>query len=422
MRLAAALALGFVVLAACDGDTVAPREAVEPTTPVVTATGPVRIGLLYTVSGEGQGFAQAALGASALAVAEGRARRVEIEIVDGEYGGDPEAAADVADRLADDGVAGIVVASDDPALASALAGFDRVPLVHALVSSGGAISAEGTAFRVAPSNELQAATLAGFLAADRGYDRVAILHERSPFGNEGADDLERALLEEGVDVVLRSGFRIGRDIHTPITHAHQLEADALVLWTRDVGEAGRITIEAHDAGVAYQLVLSGNLATFDFGKNASSQVTPVAFREGILSVGTWAGPWFDLDRLTGFYERFRRENNAVAQFQAIQIHDAVLLLAETAASAETDDPAGLTAALEGVTDFVGGGVPLSFSPEDHEGVGPEDMAILAFTKDPQAAGGEFAPDVSTGGGFFTIDARSVELPPGLSYLLEGVRP
>jgi hypothetical protein len=48
------------------------------------------------------------------------------------------------------------------------------------------------------------------------------------------------------------------------------------------------------------------------------------------------------------------------------------------------------------------------------------MAILAFTKDPRAAGGEFAPDLSTGGGFFTINARSVELPPDLAYLLEEV--
>jgi hypothetical protein len=77
-------------------------------------------------------------------------------------------------------------------------------------------------------------------------------------------------------------------------------------------------------------------------------------------------------------------------------------------------------ALEATEVFVGAGVPMSFSPEDHEGVGPEDMAVLAFTKDPEAAGGEFAPDVSTGGGFFTIDTRSVELPPDLAYLLEGL--
>jgi branched-chain amino acid transport system substrate-binding protein len=418
MRLAAALALGVLLLVACEGeDVAAPPPAEEPGT--VPAPGPVRVGLLYTVSGVGQGFAQAALGAAALAEAEGRARGVEIEIVDGEYGGDPARATEVAERLAGDGVAGIVVASDDPALGAELSGFDAVPLVHALVAADGAVSPGGAGFRVAPPNRLQAATLARFLVADRGYDRVAILHERSPFGNEGAGDLERAVLREGAEVVLRQDFRIGGDTRTALTHAHQLEADALVLWTRDAGEAGRITIEAHDAEVAYQLVVSGNLATFDFGKNASSQVTPVAFREGILSVGTWAGPWFDLDRLTGFYERFRRENDAVAEFQAIQIHDAVLLLGEAAGDAGTD-PTGLKAALERTTDFVGAGVPLSFSPDDHEGVGPEDMAILAFTKDPRAAGGEFAPDLSTGGGFFTINARSVELPPDLAYLLEEV--
>lgn len=418
MRLAAALAIGVLVLVSCEGEEAIPQPpAEEPGT--APDTGPVRVGLLYTVSGEGQGFAQAALGAAALAEAEGQVRGVEIEVVDGEYGGDPARAAEVAERLAGAGVAGIVVASDDPAVGTALAEFDAVPLIHALVAADEAVSADLSTFRVAPPNQLQAATLARYLVADRGYDRVAILSERSPFGNEGAGDLERAVLREGGEVVLRQDFRIGGDTRTALTHAHQLEADALVLWTRDAGEAGRITIEAHDAAVAYQLVVSGNLATFDYGKNASSQVTPVAFREGILSVGTWAGPWFDLDRLTGFYERFRRENDAVAEFQAIQIHDAVLLLGKAAAAAGTD-PIAVAEALEGTTEFVGAGVPLSFSPDDHEGVGPEDMAILSFTKNPEAAGGEFAPDVSTGGGFFTIDTRSVELPPDLAYLIEGV--
>jgi hypothetical protein len=50
----------------------------------------------------------------------------------------------------------------------------------------------------------------------------------------------------------------------------------------------------------------------------------------------------------------------------------------------------------------------------------EDMAILAFTKDQASAGGDFAPEVSTGGGFFTIDAQTITLPSELGYLLEGL--
>jgi ABC-type branched-subunit amino acid transport system substrate-binding protein len=176
----------------------------------------------------------------------------------------------------------------------------------------------------------------------------------------------------------------------------------------------------HKANQGYQLVLSGNLATFDYGKNAASQVTPVAFRDGILSVGTWAGPWFDLDRIKGFFERFRETNNVEAPFQAVQVYDAILLLAKAAEEAGGSGSGSVASALEEIRDFQGAGVPISFSANDHEGIGLEDMAILAFTKDQTAAGGEFAPDISTGGGFFTIDTRTVTLPSEIAYLTEGL--
>ncbi|HEV3474712.1 MAG TPA: ABC transporter substrate-binding protein [Actinomycetota bacterium] len=417
-RLGIAFTAGVSLLAAaCEAQpATGPQGEEEPS----AASGPVRVGLLYTISDIGGEFAQAALGASSLAVDDAKEDGFEIEVLDRDYAGSANRARQLADELATEGVAGIVVASDDPALAPALADFDAVPVVHALLPDDGAVDADAPTFRVAPSNGLQAEKLADYLVGTRGYDRVAILHEDTPFGTEGALDMERALSDQGAQVVMNQGFRVGADIHTPITHAGQLEADALILWTRDNGEAGRITIEIHKADQGYQLVLSGNLATFDYGKNAASQVTPVAFRDGILSVGTWAGPWFDLERMRGFYERFRELNNVEAPFQAVQVYDGILLLAQASREAGGADPAAMTEALEQTQDFTAGGVPISFAPGDHEGVGLEDMAILAFTRDQLSAGGEFAPDISTGGGFFTVDTSTVRLPSELSYLLEGL--
>jgi branched-chain amino acid transport system substrate-binding protein len=419
VRSRAALALTLSLLTAgCDDGKGVPTTGPTPgptSTPAAT-----KVGLLYTISDIGGEFAQAALGASTLAAEDAPSRGARIEVLDRDYAGNAGRAAQLAQELADEGVAGIVVASDDPALVPALQGFDAVPVVHALLPDDDAVARETPTFRVAPSNRLQAEKLAEYLVAERGLERIAILHDDSPFGIEGGDDAEDALDDQGADVVLRQSFEVGGDIHTTVTHAGQLDADALLLWTRENGEAGRITIEMHKADQGYQLVLSGNLATFDYGKNAASQVTPVAFRDGILSVGTWAGPWFDLERIRGFFERFRETNNAEAPFQAVQVYDALLLLAHAAAEAGSSDPSAVVRALETTRDFEGAGVPLSFSPSDHEGVGLEDMAILAFTKDQASAGGDFAPEVSTGGGFFTIDTSTVTLPSELAYLTEGL--
>jgi branched-chain amino acid transport system substrate-binding protein len=404
-----------LVLGACEGTEPAPGPESAPEGEAVQ----VRVGLLYTVTGQGAEFAQAALGSMPLAEADAERRGIDLDVLARDYGGAPDRAPALVQSLAEDGAAGVVVASDDPRLGQLLAGTTSIPVVHALLSDDDAVSEDSSTFRVAPSTALQAKKLASYLVRDRGYERVAILHEATPFGSQGADDLQSAIGRVGARVVLREGFRRGGDVHTPVTHAGQLDAQALVLWAGDDGEAGRVAIEMHQADQAYQLALSGNLATFDFGRNAVSQVTPVAFRDGILSVGTWAGPWFDLGRMQGYYERFMEENDAEAPFQAIQVHDGLLLLADAAARAD-GDPAAVPQALEETSGFVGAGVPLSFEPDDHEGVDLDDMAILSFTKDQASAGGEFAPDVSTGGGFFTINGETVELPPELGYLLEGV--
>lgn len=419
MRSRAAILLGMALLATACNDTGSTPVAGPTGSPGATPAG-TKIGLLYTVSDIGGEFAQAALGSSALATEDAPGRGLAIEILDRDYAGNAKRAAQLAQDLADEGVVGIVVASDDPALVPALAGFDEVPVVHALLADDDAVDSSTPTFRVAPSNELQAEKLADYLVGDRGLDRLAILHDDSAFGSEGADDIEKALDDQGASVVLRESFKVGADIHTPVMHAGQLDADGLVLWTRESGEAGRITIEMQKANQGYQLVLSGNLATFDYGKNAASQVVPVAFRDGILSVGTWAGPWFDLERMRGFFERFRTTNNVEAPFQAVQVYDAILVLAEAAKDTGTSDPTQVAQALERITDFEGAGVPISFSPNDHEGIGMEDMAILAFTKDQASAGGEFAPDISTGGGFFTINTGTIRLPSDLEYLMEGL--
>lgn len=417
MRRSVALALGLALLgAACargggDGGSEAQEEA---------PAAPVKVGLLYTVTGQGGEFAQAALGSAELARQTAEEDGLSVEIVAEDYGGQARRAARLADRLAGRGVAGIVVASDDPNLAGALRDFDRVPVLYALLSDDRALPPRSSHFRVTPSNLLQARKLAQYLVEERNLARIAILHDSTPFGVEGAGNIDAALRDMGAEVVLRHQFRIGKDVSTPVTHAGQLGAQALVVWTRDVGEAGRITIQTQKAAQGYQLVLSGNLATFSYGKNASSQVVPVAFRDGIISVGTWAGPWFDVPEMRGFYEEFRAANNAPAPFQAVQVHDGVLVLAEAARDAGASDAGAVIDALEEIDAFRGAGVPLSFSPDSHEGVGMEDMAILAFTKDQDSGGGDLAPDIATGGGFFTIDTATATLPEDLAYVLEGL--
>lgn len=406
-RHAAALAaMGLIALGACTSSGKRDASKVEELT--------LRIGVLFTTSGEGGDLAQSVLGATKLAADDAAPDKIKIEFVQADYAGDPKLVAKAVDQLKGKTDA-IVVGTPDPVVLAKLAEITDVPVIHTLITRDGVADAENI-FSLAPPSSLQAEKLADYLINSRKYRRIVVLTDTTSFGREGKDALERALGDLGVTPRLSLEFEPGSDIHTPVAHAGQVNADAAIVWVFNPSEAARIVVEQQRMGFAYQLAFSGNLATANFAKNASAQVTPVAFRDGILSVGTWAGPWFNLRRIISFYTRFQTENSAQAPVQAASFYDSVALLAKAARDAGGTTGADLIAGLEKVTDFEGAGVPVSFGPDDHAGVDLDDLGIYGYTKDQDSAGGDYFPDVDTGGGFFTVVGESLELPQRYRFL------
>jgi branched-chain amino acid transport system substrate-binding protein len=376
----------------------------------------LRIGVLFTTSGEGGDLAQAVLGATKLAADDAaKSQKVSIEFVQADYAGDAKQVRKAVDSLKGKTDA-IIVGTPDPVVLATLREITDVPVIHTLITQDGVAEAENV-FTVAPSTSLQAEKLADYLVSVRKYRRIVVISDTTSFGQEGRDALDRALGDLGVTPRLSLDFDPGADIHTPVAHAGQVQADAAVLWVFNPSEASRIVVEVQKMGFAYQIALSGNLATQTFAKNASAQVTPVAFRDGMLSVGTWAGPWFNLKRIISFYTRFQSENSAQAPVQAAGMYDAVAVLARAARDADSAAGTDLIAGLEKITDFEGAGVPLTFGADDHAGIDLDDLGMYGYTKDQDSAGGEFFPDVDTGGGFFTVVTESLELPTRYRFLV-----
>ena len=403
IRLGTAMLTTTLALAACTD--AGEREAPKPVA--------LRVGLLFTTGGQGGELAGAVLGAASLAVEEAKKSGVEIEIAEADYAGNTAAVAGAVRELTT-GSDAIVVGTDDGEIVDALAGA-TVPMLHPFITADDAVASDASTFRFAPTNRLQAERIVSFLVGHRKYTRIAILADDTSFGAEGLADLRTAFGSAGVAPIVTETFTPGGDVHTPVSLIAQRNVQAAILWVASPSEASRIVVDIHRSNFAYQIVLSGNLAGATFAKNASSQVAPVAYRDGILSVGVWAGPWFPLQRIVGFYREFRTQNSSIPPVQAAAVYDAILALAR---AARTNGTGGeqLVRGLESLEDFEGAGAPVTFGPGKHNGIDLDDLAMLGFTKSQSAPGGEFAPDVTTGGGFFSVVHESLDLPAKYAYL------
>lgn len=376
----------------------------------------LRLGLLFTTGGQGGDLAGAVLGSVKLATEAAAERKVKIVVTEVDYAGDRAKVAGAVAGLASK-VDAILVGTDDGAIAGSLGAASEIPVLHPFITADAAVPPAGRVFRFAPSNRLQAERLVEFLTEHRRYTRIAVIADDTGFGREGLAGLRAAFAAAGgVTPVAERVFTPGGDIHTHVSAVAQAGAQAAIVWTESPGEAARIVVDAHRSNYAYQIALSGNLATETFAKNASAQVTPVAFRDGLLSVGVWAGPWFELERIVSFYDAFQRENSALAPVRAAAVYDAVLALAGAARAGGAADSGSLVEGLEALRDFEAAGVPVTFGPGKHEGVDLDDVAVYGFTKTQTAPGGRFAPDVDTGGGFFTVVTESLDLPDRYAYL------
>lgn len=370
----------------------------------------IKIGLLVTTGGKGGDLAGPSIGAANVAAEhldEDRVAKVKIEQAD--YQGDLSAAAGLVQELAKK-VDAIVVGTDDEAILPALSALD-LPVMYPYLTGDGIASRPNT-FRLAPSDSLQAKVLADYLIKRRHLSRFGVIFANTPYGNHGQAKFAEAAERLGGRIVASSPFDSGGDIHTPVMLAGDQGAEAVVVWTDDPAEAARITIDVNKSAQSYQLALPSNTAVPQFGKNAVAQVVPTAFKEGILSVGPWAGPWLDSPRIRRFYKDFETKQSDLAPVRTAQAYDAVVMLARAKASTS------IIKGLSSMKDFLGASVPVTFG-NDHEGMDASDLWAWGFTKSKNGNGADFFPAVDTGGGFFTLIYDGLKLPKRFRFMLGG---
>jgi len=260
-----------------------------------------------------------------------------------------------------------VVASYQPLLQSA-----RMP--NLIPASAGtrltknfSAAAEGNyTFRVQASDTLQAQMMVDY-AARKGYRKIAVLSDSTPYGTGGRDDMVKQLMTHDIRPVAASTFKLKEtDMTAHLLKAREAGAQALLVY--GIGpEQGHIAAANVKLNMHLPIIGSWPNATDSFieaaGPAGEGAVSPQTFVDGAATAG---GREF-----AAAYRRTYRRTHIINPTAAAGGHDAILLLAAAIRQANSTEGPRIKAALENLAAPVQGAIAVytrPYSQEDHEAI------------------------------------------------------
>lgn len=232
-RTRATLATALVSLSAL------PLAAQTP--PPKSAPAPVRIGLIAPLSGPSSDFGRPVLNGAQMAVDEINAaggylgRPIELVVHDDK--GQPDAGRAASAAMLESGVLAAIGFCNTGVALKSIELFQKAQVPLLVPCSAGAPvtrqypTRESYVFRNAPSDALQAPFVVNDLVR-RGWTRVAIFADKTPYGESGLRDVEAALNDQALKPVHVERFDLGvKDLTAALQKARQAGANVIFSYT-----------------------------------------------------------------------------------------------------------------------------------------------------------------------------------------------
>lgn len=248
---------------------------------------------------------------------------------------DPKQGSLVAQKLVDAKVAGVVghVTSGPTIPASQRYNEAGIPQI-----SPSATAVEYTnqgfkgAFRVMANDGQQGAVLGGYAARQLAAKRLAIIDDRSAYGQGLADEVEKAAKAAGVTIVAREyTTSTATDFRAQLTAVKAKKPDVLFYGGMDA-QAGPLAKQAKQLGLAVKL-LSG-----DGGCTPAFITLAGDAGEGAYCSQTGL-PLSEMPKGEEFEKRFKEKYGSEVQIYAPYAYDAVVVLVEAMVRAGSAEPA-----------------------------------------------------------------------------------
>jgi ABC-type branched-subunit amino acid transport system substrate-binding protein len=374
-----------------------------------------KIGLLVSGSGPGNDVFGPATGAYVAGYRLNGASGSQsgtVQLIVKDDSADPTAAVAAMQDFANQGVAGVVYASAGDQMGPAVQAAAQAGLPVLVPYSGDTrLTQQGaTTFLTGPNDDQVAAKLVK-QAASRNLQKVAVLHEAGSYGDAGMAALQKAGLVPVKDAAFQP---TEADLNAEVKQFTDAGADGMIVWA-DATEAVKATTAAGAAATPLTLLFGNRAATPAFGRLETTLIAPTA-QDGLLSAGTWAGPWTPTDTIDAFYEAKAKsvsDGGVIADLTNADVrsHDAVVALAFAAKAAKSNKASDVLNALKTLKPEVAG-TPLDFSQQN--AVSDGNVAMLTYSTVDDGSGRY--PDVTTSGGHWVAVDGSYTIPDSLKGL------
>ncbi len=363
-------------LTAC-GQKEEPKPVAAPAAPAAPAAKPevlVKLGHVAPMTGPQAHLGKDNENGAVLAIEELNAKGMEIggakvkfELMAEDDAADPKQGAIVAQKLVDAKVNGVIghLNSGTTIPASRLYAEAGIPQV-----SGSATNPKytqqgfATAFRVM-ANDVQQGKSLGEFAAKQGVKTVAIVDDRTAYGQGLADEFRKAAEASGLKVVATEYTNDkATDFKAILTKIKSTKAEMVFFGGMDA-QGGPMAKQMKQLGIKSKFLGGDGVCTPEFMKLG-----------GEAAEGNYCSlPGMPLDKLAKgpeFRDKFTKKFNAEIQLYAPYVYDAVMVVADAMKRADSVEPAkylpavgktsydGVTALIEfdGVGDLKGGAISI----------------------------------------------------------------
>jgi branched-chain amino acid transport system substrate-binding protein len=272
-------------------------------------------------------------------------KKVKFELLSEDDQADPKQGTIVAQKLVDAKVAGVVghLNSGTSIPASKLYNDAGIPQISPSATAV-TYTNQGykTAFRVMANDAQQGKVLGEFAAAKLGAKNIAIIDDRSAYGQGLADEFEKAAKAAGANILAREFTDTTKTDFTAILTSIKGKKPDLIFYGGMDAQSGPMMKQLKNLGVDAKFLSGDGSQDAEFLKLA-----------GDAAEGAYASsPGVPLDKMPGgkaFSDKYKGKYNMEIQIYAPYAYDAANIIIEAMKKAGSSDPAKYLPALAGIT-------------------------------------------------------------------------